>query len=141
MEEPDTPPGAEGPQAWRTSIRKFRTIQSSVSSFQRSVRTPSSSFLNGKKTPSLPLWIPGMFPDTGPPRPTQVSAVINPHRRKLPPIPNDGRKRGVKERGRKEGKQGLRRMRRVMKGDKKRGGKRERMRELGSKPLGNEKPE
>lgn len=78
--------------------------------------------LNGKKMPSLPLWIPGMFPDTGR-GPVQVSAVINLHRRKLPPIPNDGRKRGVKERERKEGKQGLRRMRRVMKGDKKRGKK------------------
>lgn len=52
------------------------------------------------------LWIPGVFPDTRPLWPTQVSAVINLHRCKLPPIPNDGgRKRGVKERKRKEGKQ------------------------------------
>lgn len=52
------------------------------------------------------LWIPGVFPDTKPLWPPQVSAVINLHRCKLPPIPNDGgRKRGVKERKRKEGKQ------------------------------------
>lgn len=69
------------------------------------------------------LWIPSVFPDTRPLWPTQVSAVINLHRCKLPPIPNDGgRKRGVKERKWKERKQkkGFRQMRRVMKDDKKR---------------------
>lgn len=40
------------------------------------------------------VWIPGVFPDTRPLWPTQVSAVINLHRSKLPPIPNE-RKREV----------------------------------------------
>ncbi len=41
------------------------------------------------------VWIPGVFPDTRPLWPTQVSAVINLHRSKLPPIPNEGRKRSA----------------------------------------------
>lgn len=41
------------------------------------------------------LWIPGMFPDTRPLWPTQVSTVINLHRSKLPPIPNEGRETNV----------------------------------------------
>lgn len=36
------------------------------------------------------VWIPGVFPDTRPLWPTQVSTVINLHRSKLPPIPNEG---------------------------------------------------
>lgn len=51
------------------------------------------------------VWIPGVFPDTRPPRPIQVSAVINLHRSKLPPIPNEGereRSEGVQEEERKE---------------------------------------
>lgn len=50
------------------------------------------------------LWIPGMFSDTRPLWPMQVSAVINLHRSKLPPIPNEGRKRSVG--GKKERKRG-----------------------------------
>lgn len=50
------------------------------------------------------VWIPVVFPDTRPLRPTQVSAVINLHRSKLPCIPNEGRKRegGGIRRGRKK---------------------------------------
>lgn len=51
------------------------------------------------------LWIPGMFPDTRPLWPTQVSTVINLHRSKLPPIPSEGRETNVGGSGeRKEGR-------------------------------------
>lgn len=43
----------------------------------------------------VPVWFPGVFPDIRPLWPTQVSAVINLHRSKLPPIPNEGRRRSV----------------------------------------------
>lgn len=36
------------------------------------------------------VWIPGMFPDTRPLWLSQVSAVINLHHSKLPPIPKEG---------------------------------------------------
>lgn len=52
------------------------------------------------------VWIPGVFPDTRPLWPTQVSAVINLHRSKLPPIPNEGRKRSVWGCGRKKDRMG-----------------------------------
>lgn len=51
------------------------------------------------------VWIQGMFPDSRPLWPTQVSAVINLHRSKLPSIPNEGRKRsvgGARKEGRKK---------------------------------------
>lgn len=59
------------------------------------------------------VWIPGVFPDKKPLRPTQVSAVINLHRSKLPPIPNEGRKKRVwgckrKKERKKEGNRGQR---------------------------------
>lgn len=38
------------------------------------------------------VWIPGVFPDTRPLWPTQVSTVINLHRSKLPRIPNEEKK-------------------------------------------------
>lgn len=41
------------------------------------------------------VWIPGVFPDTRPLWPTQVSTVINLHRSKLPRIPNEGGKGSV----------------------------------------------
>lgn len=59
------------------------------------------------------VWIPVVFPDTRPLWPTQVSAVINLHRSKLPPIPNEARERSVwgcvrKKEKRKEGNRGQR---------------------------------
>lgn len=53
------------------------------------------------------VWIPGMFPDTRPLWLSQVSAVINLHHSKLPPIPKEGwREKRVAASGKekKEGK-------------------------------------
>lgn len=50
---------------------------------------------SGKRMSDVPVWILGLFPDTRPQRPTQVSTVINLHRSKLPCIPNEGRQRCV----------------------------------------------
>lgn len=84
--------------------KKIRTVKGTffpvLSSFKRIISALSCSELIisfRRKMSDVLLWIPGMFPDTRPLWPRPVSAVINLHRCKLPPIPNDGRKRGVKE--------------------------------------------